>query len=591
MRIERTLMAVVATGLIVLTLTLATLAVTALTGWWAITIVLGVVVVATVAFRALRRRIPKGTVIEIDLDGGVIETMGSDPLSRAMTMRSVTVRDVVDALERGAADPRVTGVVARLGNGRIRLGHAQELRDAVHRFRDSGKKAIAFAEAFGESRSATVDFYLATAFGEIFLQPKGLASVEGIVARGTFVRGVFDKLHLVPDFDHRKEYKAAKYALTETGFNEAHREALGGVAEDQFSQIVSGIAQDRGLSQETVESLIDSAPLTTGETLESGLVDHVGYRDDAYEAAGDRFMFHDRYLKKAGRPHRKGERIALIYGAGSIARGTPRFDPLTRGSSFGADEVAKAFRLASDDDKVKAVVFRVDSPGGSAVASEVASREVARAREKGKPVVVSMGNVAGSGGYWVSAGADRIVAQPGTVTGSIGVVWGKLANREAWRRLGVTFDEIVFGQNATFNTAQDEFSDAERARVTVLLDDIYNNFVAGVAEGRSMTPQQVEEVAKGRIWTGSQARERGLVDELGGLETAVRLAKDLVGIAPEEGIRLVTFPRERALPLPRREESSEPVDGALRALVDMATGIRQTTAGAHARMPWLGLVD
>ncbi len=588
MRIERALMAVVAAGLIVLTLTLATLAVTALTGWWEIAIVLLVVVVSTVAFRVLRKRIPKGTVIEIDLDGGVIETQGSDPLSRAMTMRSVTVRDIVDALERGAEDPRVTGVVARLGNGGIGLGHAQELRDAVHRFRDSGKKAVAFAEAFGESRSATVDFFLATAFGEIFMQPKGLASVEGMVARGTFIRGVFDRLSVVPDFDHRKEYKAAKYTLTETGFNEPHREALGGVAEDRFSQVVSGIAQDRSLSRETVERLIDSAPLTAGEALESGLVDHVGYRDEAYEAAGPRFMFHDRYLKKAGRPHRKGDRVALIYGTGSIARGTRRFDPLTRGSSFGADEVAKAFREASEDEKVKAIVFRVDSPGGSAVASELVSREVARAREKGKPVVVSMGNVAGSGGYWVSAGADKIVALPGTVTGSIGVVWGKLATREAWRRLGVTFDQIVFGQNATFNTAQDQFSDSERERVTVLLDDIYDNFVAGVAEGRSMSPRQVEEIAKGRIWTGSQARERGLVDELGGLETAIGLAKDLTGIAPEKGIRLVTFPRQRAVPLPRREESSEPVDAALRGLVDLAAGLRHAGAGAHARMPWVG---
>lgn len=588
MRIERALLAVVATGLIVLTLTLTTVAVTALTGWWATTILLAVVLVSTVAFRVLRKRIPKGTVIEIDLDNGVTETRGSDPLSRAMTMRSVTLRDVVDALERGAEDPRVTGVVARLGNGGIDLGHAQELRETVHRFRDSGKKAVAFAETFGESRSATVDFFLATAFGEIFLQPKGLASVEGMVARSTFVRGVFDMLSMVPDFDHRKEYKAAKYRLTETGFNEPHREAVGGVAEDRFFQVVLGIAQDRGLARETVERLIDSAPLTAEEALESGLVDHLGYRDEAYEAAGLRFMFHDRYLKKAGRPHRKGERIALIYGTGSIARGTPRFDPLTRGSSLGADEVAKAFRHASDDEKVRAVVFRVDSPGGSAVASEVVNREVARVREKSKPVVVSMGNVAGSGGYWVSAGADKIVALPGTVTGSIGVVWGKLANREAWRRLGVTFDQIVFGQNATFNTAQDEFSDSERERVTALLDDIYDNFVASVAEGRSMSPQQIEEIAKGRIWTGSQARDRGLVDELGGLETAIDIAKDLAGIAPEEGIRLVAFPRERVVPLPKREESSEPVHAELRALIDMVAGLRQTGAGAHARMPWFG---
>lgn len=585
MRIERTLQAVVATALTVLFITLLAIAVGALTAWWAISILAAGTVIAVIVLRVVRRRVARGTVLEVDLDRGLVETTGTDPVSRAMTMGSTTVRDVVDALTRGGDDARIVGVVVRLGNGGIHLGHVQELRDAIHSFRSKGKKAVAFAEAFGENGSATVDYYLAAAFTEIYLQPKGMASIDGILARSTFLRGVFDRFGLIPDFDHRKEYKAAAYRLTETGFNEPHREALESVSRDQFSQMVAGIAEDRSLDPEAVERLIDTAPLTVGEVSEAGLVDHVGYRDDAYRAAGGSYMFHDRYLKKAGRPHRKGDRIGLVYGTGSIMRGSSRFDPLARESSLGADDVAEALRQAADDDKIKAIVFRVDSPGGSAVASEVVSHEVDRARAAGKPVVVSMANVAGSGGYWISAGADRILAQPGTITGSIGVVWGKLANREAWRRIGVTFDQIPFGQNATFASSQDVFSDTERQRLTVLIDDIYDNFVRGVAEGRDLHPDQVEEIAKGRIWTGSQAHDLGLVDELGGLEAAIAAAKRLAGVDDEKDVRVVVFPSERTLPLPERDEGSDPVQAAVRVMVDVVSGARDSVRGVQARVP------
>lgn len=586
MRLERVLQAAALAGAGVLAIILLAMAVDALRGWMATLILVGAILLALVARSLVRRRVPGGTVIEVDLDGGVVETSGSDPLSRAMTMRSVTVRDVVDALARGADDPRVAGLVVRLGNGGIDVGHAQELRDAVERFRASGKHTVAFAEAFGESRAATVDFYLAAAFDEIYLQPQGMVSIQGMLARSPFLRGVLDRLGLVPDFDHRKEYKAAKYLLTETRFTEPHREALEAVSADRFSQVMAGIAEDRDLPRETVERLIDTAPLTAGEALEAGLVDHVGYRDAAYEAAGTRFMFHDRYLRRAGRPHRKGERVALIYGTGSITRGSPRFDPLTGGTSFGADEVARAFRQAIDSDKVKAIVFRVDSPGGSAVASEIVSHEVQRARRAGKPVVVSMANVAGSGGYWVAARADRIVAHPGTVTGSIGVVWGKLATREAWRRLGVTFDEIPFGENATFASSRDVYSDSERPRVTALIDDVYDSFVSHVASGREMSPETVEEAAKGRIWTGAQAHDLGLVDELGGLEKALELAMGLADIT--DRVRVDVFPPKRALPTPERRDSSEPIGVAAAVLVDLLSGVRDIS-GAQARMPWARL--
>jgi protease IV len=589
MRTERALQGIAALAGTILVLTLISLAVRALSVWWAILILLGGVVLAFGGAALARRRVRRGTVIEIDLDGGLIETKGSDPITRMRARSAVTVRDFVDSLARGARDPRVSGLVVRLGNGGMELGHAQELRDAVHRFRESGKKTVAFSEAFGESGSATVDYYLASAFEEIHLQPMGQVSVQGLVARSPFLRGVLDNLRVVADFDHRKEYKAAKYVFTETGFTEPHREALEAVAGDQFSQMVQGISADRGLDRADVESLIDTAPLTAEEALAAGLVDHIGFREEAYEAAGERskFLFHDRYLKKAGRPHRKGQRIALVYGTGSIARGNPRFDPLTGGSSLGADEVAQALREAIDDDKVEAIVFRVDSPGGSAVASEVVGHEVARARSEGKPVVVSMGNVAGSGGYWISAGADKIVAQPGTITGSIGVVAGKLANREAWRRLGITFDQIPFGQNATYGVTQDVLSDTERERRTAIIDDIYDQFVQRVATGRNLQAAQVEEIARGRIWTGAQARDNGLVDVLGGLNTAIDLAKEAAGVTVDEDVRLTVLPRKRTLPTPEGKEGSDPIHQLGAALFEVMSGLGATASAVQARMPWV----
>jgi protease-4 len=454
---------------------------------------------------------------------------------------------------------------------------------------------VAFAESFGEGGLATVDYYLATAFERIHLQPHGQVHMDGVVARVPFLRGILDRVGVIPDLDHRREYKAAKYTLTERGFTAPHEEATRAVLADQFEQMVSGVAAARGLPPERVRELIDHAPLLASEAVEGGLIDRLSYRDEAYHAAleaGKRLLFVDAYLRRAGRPHRRGARIALIHGTGSIHRGTSRFDPLSRGLSLGADDIAAAFRAAIDDSKVRAIVFRVDSRGGSAVASEVIRRETVRARGAGKPVVVSMANVAGSGGYWISAAADRIVAQPGTVTGSIGVVAGKLATREAWNRVGVNWEELHLGQNATFGVPDDPYTDSERERLKVTLDSIYEEFKSLVAEGRSLDPAAVEELARGRIWTGAQALERGLVDALGGTHRALQLARELAGIAPDAGLAVRVYPRKRGIRLPERKESSEPVrqlTSTLFDLVDAVTASSRTPA-IQAVMPsfWSG---
>jgi protease-4 len=529
-------------------------------------------------------------VLELDLDHGVLEEAMSGALGRYTNSGALVLRDVTDALDRASGDDRVVGLVARLGNGHIGLGHAQELRDSITRFRAAGKRTVAFAESFGEGRLATVDYYLATAFEEIHLQPHGDVHVSGVVARVPFLRGLLDRAGVIPDLDHRREYKAAKYTLTEQGFTAHHEEATRAVLEDQFEQMVSGIAAERNLPPNRVRELIDHAPLLASEALEAGLVDRPSYRDEAYHSAlevGRRLMFVDAYLRRAGRPNRRGVKVALIHGTGPIHRGRSRFDLLSRGLSLGADDVAAAFRAAIDDRKVEAIVFRVDSPGGSAVASEVIRRETVRAREAGKPVVVSMANVAGSGGYWIAAAANRIVAQPGTVTGSIGVVAGKLATREAWHRLGVNWEELHLGQNATFGVPDDPYTDSERERLQTSLDSIYEEFKSLVAEGRSLDPAVVEQLARGRIWTGAQALERGLVDALGGIHRALELARELAGIAPERGLAVRVYPRKRGIRLPERNESSEPVRQLTATLLDLVEAVSASsrTPAVQAVMP------
>lgn len=266
-------------------------------------------------------------------------------------------------------------------------------------------------------------------------------------------------------------------------------------------------------------------------------------------------------------------------------------DPMTLGATLGADDVAAALREAAADDKVKAIVFRVDSPGGSAVASEVVRREVVRAVEAGKPVVVSMGDVAGSGGYWISAPATRIVAQPGTITGSIGVVAGKLAAGEAWSRVGIDWGELHEGRNATFSVALRPYSDTERARLEATLDSIYDQFKDRVAESRSIRAADMEELAKGRVWTGAQAAERGLVDELGGLHRAVELARELAEIPADAPVKLKVFPAKRAIPLPGRKEGSDPVEASLETAVSLVGSLFETgktpTFQVLSRHPWV----
>ncbi|HXY99918.1 MAG TPA: signal peptide peptidase SppA [Stellaceae bacterium] len=487
-------------------------------------------------------------VLLVDLTGPLREGAPDDGIERVLLGEQTSLRDVLDAVERARGDPRIAGLVARLGDGATGTAEAQELRDAVALFRAKGKFAFGYADSFGELGSGMRSYYLAAAFDEIWLQPVGEVGIAGLRLEMPFFRGTLDKLGIAPRFDHREEFKTAMNTLTETKMTPAHREETESLLRSIYGQMVAGIAEGRRLDQPRLRALIDQGPFTAQQALDAHLVDHLGYRDDAMSAARTRagenasLVSLQRYLALADRPHRTGPTIAVVYGAGLITRGDSSESPLSGSRVMGADTIARAFRLAAEDESVRAILFRIDSPGGSATASETIWREVARAREAGKPVVVSMGNVAGSGGYYIAAGVDKIVAEPATLTGSIGVVGGKVLLGGLSEKLGVTWDTAAIGRNAGIDSVVEDFTPEERERFERSLDYVYDVFKQRVADGRKLGADAVEAVAKGRVWTGEDAKARGLVDVLGGFDAALALAKQAAGIAADGEVSLKTFP-------------------------------------------------
>ena len=490
-------------------------------------------------------------ILTVDLTQGLAEGPHQDRLLRLLLGSEPSLRDVLDGIETASSDPRVKVLLARVGDDELGLAKIQELRDAIAAFRAKGKFALAFADSFGEFGPGTRPYYLATAFDEIWLQPMGNVGLTGLYAEVPFFKGTLDLLGIVPEFDHREEFKTAMNSLTETKMTPPHREEVDALLASIGGQIIHGIAEGRKLPEAEVREAIDRGPLLADEARQAKLVDRLGYRDEvlaqarAHAGSGAELTGLTTYLDRAGRPHREGSTIALIYGSGLIQRAASSANPLTESNVMAATEITRAFRAAVRDPAVRAILFRIDSPGGSVVASESIWREVVFARERGKPVVVSMGDVAGSGGYYVAAAADKIVAEPSTLTGSIGVLAGKLVVSDLFRKLGMSTDSAQVGANAAMYSSTSEFSTRAHSRLEAFLDETYKGFKDHVASGRHMTQEEVEEAARGRVWSGEDAKARGLVDELGGSAVALRLAKEAAKLAPDAAVKLTVFPREK----------------------------------------------
>ncbi|GAA4577150.1 signal peptide peptidase SppA [Planotetraspora kaengkrachanensis] len=515
----------------------------------------------------LRQRRTAALVLELDLTEGLSEGPPSDPLGALLSMRRPRLTDVLAGLRRARTDSRVKGLIVKIGGNPIGLGMVQELRTAVLKLRAAGKRTVAFAETFGEFGAGTVPYYLASAFEKVYLQPSGDVGLTGITLEQRFVRDALAKVGVEYQLGQRHEYKTAANMFTQNRMTEPHRESTARIAESVTEQITAGIAEARSLEPRRVRELIDQGPFLGPEAVEAGLVDALKYRDEVYAEAvedGTHLMYVSRYAKSAlakRLPHPGEPVIALVHGTGAIRLGRSGRSPLGGGGAMGSDTICAALRSARKDDKVRAIVFRVDSPGGSYVASDAIWREVVLAREAGKPVIISMGDLAASGGYFVAMGADVIVAQPGTLTGSIGVFGGKPVVGELLGRLGVVTEAVSEGANAGMFSPVREFSDDQWARVNSWLDRIYDDFVGKVAQGRGLTRERTHELARGRVWTGADAREAGLVDELGGVEDALSLARKKAGLPKDTQVR--TYPRMHPLERLRPPESSEDRSAAL----------------------------
>jgi protease-4 len=553
----------------------------------------------------LRPRRSGSLILELDLTEGIAEEPPSDVLSAVLTMRRPRLTDVLDALRRARADDKVQCLVVKIGGRRIGLARVQELHAAITEFRRSGKGTVAWGETFGEFSPGNAAYYLATAFDRIWLQPSGDVGLTGLSLEQWFYRGALDKLGLEYEVGKRYEYKNAADRLTEQGFTGPAREALEQLASSLTGQLTTAVAERLSVPPAQARELIDNGPYIAEEALELRLVDALGYRDEVYDEVrksagpGAHLLYLGRYLRSrslAERARRLPEPaenvIALIHASGPIRRGRSGRGPLS-GGAMGSDTVSAALRTAAGDRRVRAIVLRVNSPGGSYVASDTIWREVVRARQTGTPVVVSMGDVAASGGYFIAMAADAIVAQPGTVTGSIGVLTGKPVTTSLLERVGITTDSVTEGAHADMFTTTRPFSKEEWSKINSWLDRIYADFTGKVASGRNMTQAQVHEIARGRVWTGADAAANGLVDQLGGLDDAVALARRKAMLPDSAPLR--GFPRVRPLDRLRRPESSEDYAAAGPSLLAESWGpVWRLAAGAglppfgplHLAIPW-----
>jgi protease IV len=543
----------------------------------------------------LRQQRTAPLILELDLTDGIAETRPADPVSAVMARHRVVLSDVLDALRRARDDDRVQVLVARLGGRGIGLAAVQELRNAIRQLGEAGKRTVAWAESFGEFSAGNVQYYLATAFDTIYLQPSGDLGLTGIAVQRVFLRGALDKLGAQFEVAKRYEYKSAAEQLTEIGFSGPAKEETERLTESVTEQLTEAISERRGLTGAQVAKLIDSGPFLAQQALDHGLVDKLGYRDEVYAdvrrlAGQDAMMLYlvryqrgkllaERARKLSKLPPVREPVVALIYATGPIRRGRSGRGPMT-GGSIGSDTVSAAIRAAARDEQARAILLRVNSPGGSYVASDTIWREVVRARAAGKPVVVSMGDVAASGGYFISMAADSIVAQPGTVTGSIGVLTGKPVLGEALGRAGVTSDSVVHGAHAAMFSQLKPFSEDEWQLVENWLDHIYDDFTGKVASGRGMTRDQVHELARGRVWTGADAHARGLVDEIGGLDHAAAIARRRAGLPPTAPLRI--YPRLRPIDRLRPAGSSDSRSAAAATL--LADGLLAETWGPAWRI-------
>ena len=525
---------------------------------------------ASTVLNEVEPQLPDEMVLYMPLKGKLKDLSDEVNFADPFAGTGPTMRDFINTLDHAKNDPRVQGIFARLEQGGYSLAHIQEMRAAIKRFKESGKFAYIYAASYGQF-GGMGEYYLASAFEELWMMPLGTLAVTGVNAETPFLRGMLDELGIEPQFFQRKEYKSAYESLNRKNISKANREMMTRIISDITGTIASDISADRGLLKGDFKKRVDQGLFMGEDAVKAGLIDQADYADvlvkkinKAVTGNPDNedlsyIMFSDymreykslnnQGLAQSFMPQENKSRakpgVALVYAVGVIM---PRDKNASASSSLlddgiaAADEIAEAILDAAQDEHIKAIVLRVDSPGGSPEASETILRAVEIAKEKGKMVIVSMGPSAASGGYWISAYADRIFVLPSTLTGSIGVLGGKVSLKELWKKVGVNWDNIGWGDNAAIWSMNTPFSKGESERMNAMLDHIYKNFIARVAKGRDMSEADVEKIARGRVWTGKSALEIGLADEIGGLDAALDYTARQMGRKDRTAIDVVIMP-------------------------------------------------
>jgi protease IV len=523
--------------------------------WLVRVVIFSVVILVIVGVaRFFAHRYRPGSVIVLQLDGPLLERGGYSLIG--FTQPHHTALNVVRRALKGAeSDPRISGLAVKIIDPDMELAQAQELSSLITEFGQHGKWTTAYLETAGESGYGNLPYLVASAAGEVSMMPQGEMNLLGVSIRELFARGLLDWIKITPELDAIGKYKDAGNIFTQKDFTASQYEQDNDLAEAMFDQIVNEIAQHRHLAPDAIRAVVDRAPIDANEALRVHLLDRLEYEDQFnervknYRGEHHDLIDYDSYAPPDQSWFASHPKIAIVYGVGAIDRGESSYDPVLspESTSMGSDDMTEAFKKARDDPSIRAVVFRINSPGGSVIASELIRRQVELCASK-KPVVISMSEYAASGGYWIATPGAQIFADPGTITGSIGVLGGKFDVSGAAQAIGVNSGAVTRGKNAGMF---DPFTGFTPAQVELfqqqILGDTYQYFLKLVAAARHLTVAQVNDIAQGRVWIGEQAVQNKLVDKLGGFDAALKQAKILAKISPQEQVQLVELPGQPGL--------------------------------------------
>lgn len=509
-------------------------------------LVLGLYVANLVIGGLLRRSaVPTGSYLLLDVRGTYVETPPKDLFGK-LTAGGKPLLHLIETLQVAAEDDRIAGVVARIGALHIGWAKAQDIRDAFAAFRKSDKPLLALLEQ--EATGGNIAYYVASAAERIYLSPATTAPLNGLASTFVFLGGLWEKLDIELTVEKVREYKTMGDMLANKRMTDAHREMANSLLDSINEQFVTALAEARDLDADAVHRLLDQCPVAPPAYEAAGLSDGTKYLEALHASLGGEqvsFVEEEDYEPEVEAARlRGGAQIAVVYASGTIVTGESTTG--LQGEMVGADTLREALEEAAEDESIRAVVLRVDSPGGSALASDLIWRSTQMVREK-KPLIVSMSDVAGSGGYYISAGADRILAQPGTFTGSIGVVFARPNIRGLLNEMGINTETISRSRFAHLDDITTPIDAEGRARLIAEMNHVYEQFVDRVAQGRDLSAETVNEIGRGRVWTGAQAVDNGLADDLGGFQAAIDEAKERAGIDPSSAVELVFFPREKPL--------------------------------------------